>query len=206
MRRYGACKPMTTEPISPHNTLLVVALEDELPSHLVAGWTVLYTGVGKINAAIAATEAVMAAKPQHLINYGTAGALNPNIKGLVRVNELVQRDMDVRPLGFELGQTPFDTEGHIRLTGQGVSCGTGDHFVTAPPELMTDLVDMEAYALAKVARVFSVQFHCYKYVSDQADGSAADHWSENVARGANAFVTEVIAPINPSAQPQQRST
>jgi len=186
---------MSPETITRHNTLLVVALEDELPSAQVAGWNVLYTGVGKVNAAIAATEAVLATRPTHLINYGTAGALNPKISGLVRVNHLVQRDMDVRPLGFDLGHTPFDTTGHIDLGGQGVSCGTGDHFVTTPPELLTDIVDMEAYALAKVARMFGVSFHCHKYISDNANEEAADHWAENVARGANAFVSEVIKPL-----------
>lgn len=181
--------------IYPQNTLIVVALEDELPTQLVAGWNVLYTGVGKINAAIAATEAVLETRPVHLINYGTAGALNPSITGLNRVNHIVQRDMDVRPLGFELGHTPFDTTGHIDLGGPGVSLGTGDHFVTTPPELVTDIVDMEAYALAKVARLFSIHFQCWKYISDNANDDAADHWAENVAKGARAFVDEVIQPL-----------
>ncbi|MFZ8870209.1 MAG: hypothetical protein ACO2YC_02235 [Litorivicinaceae bacterium] len=186
---------MNNSLIQPENTLIVVALEDELPTQLVAGWNVLYTGVGKVNAAIAATEAVLETRPIHLINYGTAGALNPSITGLNRVNHIVQRDMDVRPLGFELGHTPFDTTGHIDLGGPGVSLGTGDHFVTTPPELVTDIVDMEAYALAKVARLFSIHFQCWKYISDNANDDAADHWAENVAKGARAFVDEVIQPL-----------
>ena len=186
---------MNNSLIQPENTLIVVALEDELPTHLVAGWNVLYTGVGKVNAAIAATEAVLETRPIHLINYGTAGALNPSITGLNRVNHIVQRDMDVRPLGFELGHTPFDTTGHIDLGGPGVSLGTGDHFVTTPPERVTDIVDMEAYALAKVARLFSIHFQCWKYISDNANDDAADHWAENVAKGARAFVDEVIQPL-----------
>jgi len=186
---------MNNSLIQPENTLIVVALEDELPTQLVAGWNVLYTGVGKVNAAIAATEAVLETRPIHLINYGTAGALNPSITGLNRVNHIVQRDMDVRPLGFELGHTPFDTTGHIDLGGPGVSLGTGDHFVTTPPELVTDIVDMEAYALAKVARLFSIHFQCWKYISDNANDDAADHWAENVAKGACAFVDEVIQPL-----------
>jgi adenosylhomocysteine nucleosidase len=186
---------MNNSPIHPENTLIVVALEDELPTQLVAGWNVLYTGVGKVNAAITATEAVLETHPIHLINYGTAGALNPSITGLNRVNQIVQRDMDVRPLGFELGHTPFDTTDHIDLGGPGVSLGTGDHFVTTPPELVTDIVDMEAYALAKVSRLFSIHFQCWKYISDNANGDAADHWAENVTKGARAFVNQVIEPL-----------
>ena len=177
------------------NTLIVVALEDELPSHLVSGWKVLYTGVGKVNAAIAVTEAVLSGQQQYLINYGTAGALNSSITGLNRVNHIVQRDMDVRPLGFELGHTPFDSVGHIDLGGPGVSLSTGDHFVTNPPELPADIVDMEAYAIAKVARVFNINFECWKYVSDKADEDAAANWQESVTKGAIDFLQTVIKPL-----------
>ena len=90
---------MNEEIITPRNTLIVVALEDELPTKLAPDWSILYTGVGKINAAIKATEAVLQNRPSHLINYGTAGALNTSIYGLT-VNRIVRHDMDIRPLGF----------------------------------------------------------------------------------------------------------
>ena len=192
---------MSKQRITPGNTLIVVALEDELPEYMVSGWKVVYTGVGKVNAAIAATEAVLEARPAHLINYGTAGALNPEITGLNRVNRIVQRDMDVRPLGFKLGHTPFDTIDHIDLNGTGVSLGTGDHFVTTPPELITDIVDMEAYALAKVAKLFECDLQCWKYISDNANDNAADQWAENVAKGAHAFVEQVITPLKNETHP-----
>lgn len=186
---------MNEEIVTPKNTLIVVALEDELPAQLVPGWSILYTGVGKINAAIKVTEAVLRNRPSHLINYGTAGALNTSISGLNRVNRVVQRDMDVRPLGFQLGHTPFDDIRHIDLGGPGISLGTGDHFVTTEPELVTDIVDMEAYALAKVAHLFGVKFHCWKYISDNANEDAADKWAENVAKGSLKFIEQVIDPI-----------
>ena len=186
---------MNEEIVTPKNTLIVVALEDELPAQLVPGWSILYTGVGKINAAIKVTEAVLRNRPSHLINYGTAGALNTSISGLNRVNRVVQRDMDVRPLGFQLGHTPFDNIRQIDLGGPGISLGTGDHFVTTEPELVTDIVDMEAYALAKVAHLFGVKFHCWKYISDNANEDAADQWAENVAKGSLKFIEQVIDPI-----------
>tara|TARA_B100001287_G_C22637534_1_gene508374 strand:+ start:783 stop:1352 length:570 start_codon:yes stop_codon:yes gene_type:complete len=181
--------------VTPKNSIIVVALEDELPVRLVPEWTVLYTGIGKINAAIKATEAILQNSPSHLINYGTAGALNTSISGLNRVNRVMQRDMDVRPLGFDLGYTPFDAINHIDLGGPGISLGTGDHFVTSEPELTTDIVDMEAYALAKVALLFGIKFHCWKYISDKANEDAANQWSENVAKGSLEFVEQVIDPF-----------
>ena len=194
--QYEACRYMINRiKKTSANTLIVVALEDELPAHLVPGWKVLYTGVGKINAAIAVTEAIVSGKRQNLINYGTAGALNYAVNGLNRVNHIVQRDMDVRALGFELGYTPFDSLGHIDLGGTGVSLSTGDNFVINPPELPTDIVDMEAYAIAKVSRLFEINFECWKYVSDNANDDAALNWQENVTKGAVTFIDTVIKPL-----------
>ena len=59
--------------------------------------------------------------------------------------------MDVRALGFELGQTPFE-EG-IRVGQRGIIVGSGDTFATSTPEIKCDLVDMEAYAIAKIAGI-----------------------------------------------------
>ena len=54
---------------------------------------------------------------------------------------------------------------------------------------------MEAYALAKVAHIFGVKFHCWKYISDNANKDAADQWAENVAKGSLKFIEQVIDPI-----------
>ena len=45
-----------------HTSLIVVALEKELPINIVDGWQVLYTGVGKVNAATEFCKAVAGAK------------------------------------------------------------------------------------------------------------------------------------------------
>ena len=49
------------------------------------------------------------------------------------------------------------------------------------------LVDMEAYALARVAKSFAVPFVCVKYISDGADENAATDWEEQVHLAAAAF-------------------
>ena len=94
-------------------------------------------------------------------------------------------------MGFELGQTPFEEEKVISF-GDPISdmcCSTGDNFVndTSNMGLIADVVDMEAYALAKVAQSFNIPFQCYKYVSDFADEDAAETWQQNVAKGADLF-------------------
>ena len=176
----------------PQTTLLVVALENELPRNMVAGWTIIYTGVGKVNAAIALCDAIAIHQPKHVVNYSSAGALRPDLIGLHRVTRFLQRDMDVRTLGFALGQTPFEDDGEILAGAGGLSCGTGDQFVSSPPELTSDLVDMEAYALARICKQKAIDFYCFKFISDNADDDAAHDWSQQLASGAKLFSAEIL--------------
>ena len=55
------------------------------------------------------------------------------------------------------------------------------------PELACDLVDMEAFALARACERAGVAFRCIKFVSDAADHGAADDWQANKAKGAALF-------------------
>ena len=173
---------------SPQNTLILVALADELPRSLLPDWRIVYTGVGKVNAAFTIEREIASQRPEMIINFGTAGSLSTDHQGIVEVAQFYQRDMDVRGLGFALGQTPFEDNAPIDFGRRGLTCGTGDQFVTAPPELSTDLVDMEAYALAKSARDHHIDFYCFKYISDQADDAATTSWQDNVQKGAALFV------------------
>ena len=176
----------------PQKTLLIVALENELPRDMAAGWTIVYSGVGKVNAAIALCDAIATHRPKQVVNYGSAGALRPGLAGLHRVTRFLQRDMDVRALGFALGQTPFEDDGQILAGTGGLSCGSGDQFVSAPPELTSDLVDMEAYVFAKICQQKAIDFHCFKFISDHADGDAAHDWSQQLAIGAALFAGEIL--------------
>lgn len=171
---------------------ILVALEDEfkLPNLDYKKYAVCYTGVGKVNAAFAATKCAMQGNCERIINYGTAGALTRDYIGqLVEVGKIYQRDMDARPLA-PLGTTPYDHIASAELTvgNRNVTLSTGDNFVTSVPEIVTDLVDMEAYAIAKVCAKFDMPFTCVKYASDFADENAASHWQDNVNKGKELFL------------------
>ena len=172
---------------------LLLALESEMPdsSLIPANFCICYTGVGKVNAAIASAKICQLNDCDQVINYGTAGTLLEDLVGhLVKVSRIYQRDMDARPI-VELGITPFeDSGGVIDLGFEGVSLSTGDNFVTSPPDLVTDIVDMEGYAIAKACRNAGKYFTCYKYITDLADENASQNWSDNVAKGAKLFLEQ----------------
>ena len=160
---------------------------------------VLYCGVGKVNAANALTRELRryahAAQPPPLVlNFGSAGSRVHATGSLVACHEFAQRDMDVSGLGFALGVTPYD-EAPAVLTFEPrfahlttAVCGSGDSFATGASAVECAVVDMEAYALAKVCWLENAPFACAKYVTDGADHAAADHWRNNVHKAAEDFL------------------
>ena len=166
--------------------IILIALEVEAPN--MSRWdNVFFTGVGKVNAAIIAAQLIERHKPNVVWNFGTAGGITVD-GDLHRVTQFVQRDMVCGGIGCDPGQTPFE-QGIVLGEGDGLTCSTGDNFVSDPNlEIPADLVDMEAYAIAKVCERAGVEFRCYKYVSDQADGEASAEWSKTVADGEPRFI------------------
>jgi adenosylhomocysteine nucleosidase len=164
-----------------------------------AGVAVIFCGVGKVNAAMVLAGTLARYGLGHeamplVINFGTAGSRVHGAGTLVSCHEFVQRDMDVRGLGFALGVTPLD-ESPALLSFDSVfnqlpaaRCGTGDSFATQAIDMQCDVVDMEAYALAKVCRHHEARFACVKYVTDGADHAAADDWQQNVHKAAEDFL------------------
>ena len=172
--------------------LFVFALEDESQG-LFDRHDVIYTGVGKVNASYALMKAVHMRRPSIVVNLGTAGSQIHKAGHLVNCHAFVQRDMDVRPLGFEHGQTPFSDipvrlEYGRRIDGVTAgTCGTGDNFAIDDSASRYDVVDMEAYALALLCHKENLPFLCLKYVSDGADGAAAADWPSALKAAAAAL-------------------
>ena len=150
-----------------------------------------HTGVGKINATYNSLKLISIHKPKIVINYGTAGTFNPKLIGkLHRIGTVKQRDMDTRPQA-PLGVTPFEDKFQRDLQifdGSKFTLSTGDNFVTSMPELKSDFVDMEGYAIAKVAGMFNKPCIMLKYASDLADDKATNEWQANQAKGKDMFL------------------
>ncbi len=163
---------------------------------------VSYCGIGKVNAASKAAELIHKHGATFILNLGTAGSDRFPTHTLVECSAVVQRDMDITPLGFPLGETPMDPiSGRIDLEElfpdlpKGV-CGTGDVFETGTPKVPCDLVDMEAYAIAKVCKQNGVGFSAVKYITDGSDHNAHNDWQDNLVHGAKALL-DVYARLQP---------
>jgi adenosylhomocysteine nucleosidase len=164
-----------------------------------AGIPVLYTGIGKVNAAYNLTrrlsEYARAGIPMpQVINFGTVGSRRHRTGVILECHAFVQRDMDVTGLGVPLGVTPYE-EIPARLEFPrlfpelpGGECGSGDSFVMSEIAMECDVMDMEGYALAKVCLLERVPFTSVKYVTDGADHASSQDWKTNLALAADQFL------------------
>ena len=171
------------------NILITFALEME-SCGLFDTHRVIHTGVGKTQASYALTKALHEKRPDMVINLGSAGSAVHKAGSVVCCTGFVQRDMDVTPLGVEQFVTPFLPHPAVFKYGRAVPglpeviCGTGDSFEVAHTGEIYDIVDMEAYSHALICANESIPFACLKYISDGADGAAADDWKKALENGA----------------------
>ena len=157
-------------------------------------------GIGKVNAA-ALTQALLTDGAAAVLFTGVAGAVDAGLAvgDLVVAEDAVQHDVDVRPLGYALGEVPgeplrwgADPELRDRLlvaaeavaADEGLRCrlgrvASGDAFI-ADPERVQSLrrdfeatcAEMEGAAVAQVCARWGVPWAIVRSISDTADHSA----------------------------------
>ena len=194
------------------NILIVSALDVETQGQL-EDWkphNLLITGVGKVNATYKLTKRLAVegsidydARINLVINYGTAGSRKIKKKTLVDCTKFIQRDMDVTGLGFMRGETPFEKDIPLMIEsdcsfnpiGRNATCGTGDNFAEDKSQYYGEVVDMEAYGLAKVCHHFKVPFISFKYITDGADEQAHEDWEVNLSDGIVQFKNQILSEI-----------
>lgn len=161
------------------------------------------SGIGKVNAAIAATLLIENYQPELILNIGIAGAVAPELKvgDVLMADACAYYDVDATVFGYQHGQVPrMPTHFQSLLTeikhnadfvfkvAKGMLC-TGDSFLTTHdrirdikkifPNIMA--VDMEGAAIAQACHQFKVPFIMIKGISDQVDHFSKTDSENNVA-------------------------
>lgn len=173
------------------NVLITYAVEQEYTALQAHGHSVTYlqTGIGKTQSAHALTKRILEARPDLVLNIGTAGTHAHAVGDIFVANRFVDRDFQA----IRLQGLPFEIEGllffeafprlktwidHYERLGL---CSTGDSFVTQASSHYGDVVDMEAYAQAYVCRDFAIPFLSVKYVTDVIGQNSVQHWENKLA-------------------------
>ncbi len=168
--------------------LLVAALASEITAieSEIAGFDIVVTGLGKLQAAVGLDEALLAGDYEEIVVVGTAGCIDPELTG--DVHEVVSAmQHDVADLDGVVGRHVALPERTGRPAEPGVVIATGDRFiddaeaVAAIRALGASLVDMETYAYFWVAARRGVPIRVFKAVSDNAQDGATTLWDDVVA-------------------------
>ncbi len=167
-------------------------------------------GIGKVFAAICAQTMILKYNPDVIINTGVAGTLTDalSIGDIAIADSVVQHDMDTSPLGDPVGllsginivKIPADKktcekiERCVEEIGANYEIGTiasGDQFL-ANKEVKERIVgnfgaiacEMEGAAVGHVCYVNNKPFCVLRAISDCADGSGAENYTEFLGKAA----------------------
>lgn len=156
--------------------LVVCALRDEFPRPGKYRDNLIFTGVGKVNAAIHTTQAIIEYQPDLVVNVGTCGSNRSDLSGLLEFGIFHNKDDN-----FNNEIIVFDSLKYTIKTSDSFQYNIGE----------ADAVDMESFAIAKTCKVYNVKFRCFKYISDYLGSNSIEEWSENVAYG-NDYYLDVL--------------
>lgn len=167
--------------IGGRRALFVMAVEQEYGPHLRARFAALMTGVGPVEAGIAAGAALarLAASgdlPDLVVSLGSAGSRTLEQTAVYQVASVAYRDMDASALGVPRGETPFlglPAVLPMPLAVPGVPSATlssGADIVSgaAYDAIAADMVDMETYAVLRACQRFAVPLVGFRGISDGA--------------------------------------
>ncbi|MBO98949.1 MAG: 5'-methylthioadenosine nucleosidase [Chloroflexi bacterium] len=196
------------------NILITVALKIEFQEKIPDNCELIYTGVGKVNATYNLTRKLesMNKLPSYILNYGTAGSKDLKIGEIVDCTRFIQHDMYLKEFGLNPGQTAFEFDQYeqneppviLNFKSENKNpikknyiCASGDKFVTKFEDNFLDIektynekisvIDMEAYALAKVSYLYKIPFISFKYITDNLNSTGVSDWEQHVRQGANQF-------------------
>lgn len=172
--------------------LFLMAAEPEYGPHLQARFTPLITGVGPVESAVVATEALsrllaLGTLPDLVVSIGSAGSARLRKTDIYQVSDVSYRDMDASPLGFEKGATPFldlptILPVPVRMAGlPEATLSTGANVVHGDTynDIPADMVDMETFSVLRVCHRFDVPLMALRGVSDgDAELSHVTDWTE----------------------------
>ena len=202
---------------------LIVAMTSEYEALRRAGVTgVIKSGIGKADAARAATEFILTEHPDCIINSGCAGGVG---KGLHVCDIVVGSQVAYHDVWCGEGNLPGQVQGLPQRfdadpallraalslqTAQPVRSGlicTGDQFISTVEEdeairgLYPDALacDMESASIAQVCHLYGVPFLSFRIISDTRSGgnrfSDYTGFWERIADGSFNFIRELLEKL-----------
>ena len=183
------------------------------------------SGIGKVASTVATTLVIERFSPTYVINTGSAGGFDPELKvGDIAVGDkVVHHDVDVTAFNYEFGQVPgmpAKFEADEKLVSVATECiknlpeitskvgliATGDSFMCEPerinqtrerfPDMLA--VEMEGAAIAQTCFQLNTPFLIIRSLSDIAGKESPmsfDAYLEVASKNSSALVMDLISKI-----------
>lgn len=181
--------------------------------------TVVRSGIGKVNAAIATALLIDTFEVDTVINTGSAGGIGKGLSvgDLVLATELSYNDADVQVFGYAFGQIPqmpdrYTADQELIKMVKAAALATdwsveeglvvsGDSFIASKeqtnhikehfPEVL--VTEMEGAAVAQTCYQFNVPFVVVRALSDTADEEASVSFDEFIDEAGKKSADMVLA-------------
>ncbi|HSG03527.1 MAG TPA: 5'-methylthioadenosine/S-adenosylhomocysteine nucleosidase [Marinobacterium sp.] len=185
----------------------------------------LKSGIGKVNAAIGTCLLLDRFKPDCVINTGSAGGFDPELKvgDVVISDEVRHHDVDLRVFGYEIGQMARMPAAYyadallveVAETSvaemQGMACSrgliaTGDAFMSDPEHVAKvranfptmKAAEMEAAAIAQTCFRFDTPFIVIRALSDiagQESNISFDQFIDTASENSAQMVLKIVTAL-----------
>lgn len=145
--------------------------------------TLVISGIGKANAAMAAAYSIEKFKPAVIFNFGAAGALDSGYKKgeMFQIDKIIEHDRPDFKTGLPFMHIP-ETMGEF----QCAALSTSDKAAISLQERNEvlehggTLVDMEGAAIVQTCRRFQIPCYLFKYISDTPEDIRGESITENI--------------------------
>lgn len=181
------------------------------------------SGIGKVASTIATTLIIDKFQPSLVINTGSAGGFDPELKvgDIAVANEVVHHDVDVTAFNYEFGQVPgmparFSTSDELitlaesciknlsDITSKVGLVATGDSFMCDPERIEQTrqrfpamlAVEMEGAAIAQTCHQLNTPFLIIRSLSDiagQESPMSFEAYLEVASKNSSALVLDIVS-------------
>lgn len=185
----------------------------------------LESGIGKVNATLAAEWLAREFNPDLIINTGSAGGIKAGVQvgDFVFANKVCHHDVDISPIGFQFGELPrlpvyyevkaswmnlldqvateLDDRHHIGVIATGESFIYRSEQVETIKQRFQDVLacEMEAAAVAQVCHMHDIDFVMLRNLSDVAGEDAQvnfNQYIEQAGKKSTELVLQFIKQIS----------
>ncbi|GJM06037.1 MAG: 5'-methylthioadenosine/S-adenosylhomocysteine nucleosidase [marine bacterium B5-7] len=184
----------------------------------------LESGIGKVNASLAAEWLAREFEPDLIINTGSAGGIKAEVQigDFVVADRVCQHDIDVSPIGFEFGELPrlpvyypiqtkwltklqqvIDASAlhenfHIGTIATGESFIYLDSQVSQIKSRFSDVIacEMEAGAVAQVCHLHDIELLVLRNISDVAGENAQINFNQYIKQAGQKSTQLVLHLVN----------